>query len=252
MNYYTILQRIKIKLFGWDFFVSYRRSDSYGYMKALEIILKKNKILCFIDESEIIAGEVLPDRIHNGLLRSKKMIFIASPEAVKFIGKIEKDWIDEEINNFSKKIITININDSLSNFCNAKISIKDTVYIVESLEALSQSSPSDEVIKAIIKEIRNNSVNKTANLMLGILLICFLIGGYGYYKNAFESNQNRKKIFLSTLTDFIGKAKTFKSNGFPRYGDSLRKSVIQLNDYDQFKNDDSVKIKLRTLDRLSK
>ena len=88
--------------------------------------------------------------------------------------------------------------------------------------------------------------------MLVIVMIGLLLGGYGYYNNASESNQSRKKIFLSTLTDFIEKAKTFKSNGFPHYGDSLQKSLIQLNDYNEFKNDDSVKIKLRTLDKLSK
>jgi hypothetical protein len=252
MKNYNILQRIKVKLLGWDFFISYRRSDSYGYMKALDLKLREANISCFIDESEIIAGEALPVRIQNGLLNSKKMIFIASPQAVTFKDKDKKDWIEEEINSFSKKIITINVNDSLSNFQNNKLNNKDTVYISESIKALFQSLPSEDVIQAIIKEIRYNTINRQANLILTILFSFCLLGVYGYYHNASESNQNRRKILLSTLTGYIEKGKTFKSNGFPHYSDSLYKSVKNLTDYDEFKNDESVKIKLMVLDKLTK
>lgn len=260
MNNYSFFDRLKIKLFGWDYFISYRRADAYGYMKSLESSLFSKGIYCFVDESEILPGNALPREIKTGLRRSRKMILIASPQAAEPLNIRNTDWIDEEITTFSKNIIAININESLAKFKNPKISNNDSfVYIPETLENLRGSKPSHEVIEDIVRERNFNSVNK--NMTFGgvvILILLISVGVFIYISYNKEQVANKEverrkeRELIRKIDDAIAKALVFKSIGFPHYIDSLQNNIHLSADYQSFKDRDSIQFKMKKLSALAK
>ncbi|MEA5428272.1 toll/interleukin-1 receptor domain-containing protein [Arcicella lustrica] len=253
MNNYSFFDRLKIKLFGWDYFISYRRADAYGYMKSLESSLYSRGIYCFVDESEILPGNALPREIKTGLKRSRKMILIASPQAAEPLSIRNTDWIDEEITTFSKNIIAININESLAKFKNPKISKNDSfVYIPETLENLRGSKPSNVVIEDIVRERNFNSVNKnmtTLGLVICMMLTIISIVGWNLYN---DEQISKEKVLIREINDAISKAEVFKNIGFPHYIDSLQNNIHLRADYQSFKNTDSVQFKMKKLSALAK
>ncbi|MET3127644.1 hypothetical protein ABID42_002762 [Arcicella rosea] len=253
MNNYSFFDRLKIKLFGWDYFISYRRADAYGYMKSLESSLYSRGIYCFVDESEILPGNALPKEIKTGLKRSRKMILIASPQAAEPLSIRNTDWIDEEITTFSKNILVININESLAKFKNPKISNNYSfVYIPETLENLRGSKPSNAVIEDIVKERNFNSVNKNMAI-LGVAICIGLIFGVWYvYINYQDKEASKEKVLIREINDAISKAEVFKKIGFPHYIDSLQKKIQLSADYLNFKDRDSVQFKMKRLSTLAK
>ena len=88
-----MLDLIWRKLFGYDVFISYARSDSTIYARALRDRLKK-KYKVFLDEEEISAGQFLNKRINRALEQSSVLIPVISENAA------QSEYVDFEINKF--------------------------------------------------------------------------------------------------------------------------------------------------------
>jgi hypothetical protein len=92
-------QRLRVWLFGYDIFISYKRADAQGYAAALEDSLKARDLTCFRDYREISPSEDFPARIEKALKRSQMLLVIGSPRAANPDDGI---WVRREIETYLK------------------------------------------------------------------------------------------------------------------------------------------------------
>ncbi|MCA9701279.1 MAG: toll/interleukin-1 receptor domain-containing protein, partial [Myxococcales bacterium] len=87
---FSIWERVKLRLFGFDAFISYTHADGLAYAMALENRLIERGYVVFRDAHEIQAGARLWDTIMAALRRSRMLIVVDSPAA------IESTWVQDE------------------------------------------------------------------------------------------------------------------------------------------------------------
>ena len=175
----SIYERIVENLFGYDFFISYRRSDSINYVIELESMLNEKNISCFVDTKNVRFGEELPQSIKKGLKKSKKMLLIASPEAFEpnERDKGKKDWVRIEITEFSNRIIPINIDNNFEKFKLEieKLNKTDVVFIKEDLPNLKNFSPSQNVVENILKNHTHEKISVKSSRWLIAIIVFFMV-----------------------------------------------------------------------------
>lgn len=81
------------KAFGYDAFISYSRKDALQYAKKLESKLSLN-LICYRDEGDASGGRPLSEIIQNGVLRSRAIIVVITPEACA------SPWVFDELTAF--------------------------------------------------------------------------------------------------------------------------------------------------------
>ena len=84
------------RLVGYDFFISYRRSDASPYAASLAKALAAADFRCFLDDADATPGQPLTPRLVRALKHSKVLIVIVSPE----VGT--STWVRQEVEIFSK------------------------------------------------------------------------------------------------------------------------------------------------------
>jgi WD40 repeat protein len=90
----TLRTRILSALFGFDFFISYRRDESSSYAEALYRELSRQKFICYLDREEIVGGVPLSATLLKALRRSRYLVPILTP------GAVESEWMKVEIRSF--------------------------------------------------------------------------------------------------------------------------------------------------------
>ncbi|PZM08078.1 TIR domain-containing protein [Rhizobium tubonense] len=172
-------------IFGYDFFISYRRSDATGYASALASELKKADFRCFLDDESAVAGDILKERLLAALRRSRKLIVIASPELAK------STWVPVEVEAFlgtGRDIISINIQNGLdiaaaSNSGYAPLLSR--LWIDELPAKGPKDLPSDHVIGNLIKNFADRRANRTLRMVLGFIgALILALAAFSYWQRA--------------------------------------------------------------------
>lgn len=74
----------------WDCFISYFSGDD-SFVSKLTNDLKARDVVVWRDETEILVGDSITDRIEEGLTKSYCFIIVITPEA------LERPWVQEEL-----------------------------------------------------------------------------------------------------------------------------------------------------------
>src|SRR5262245_7053594 len=67
------------RIFGYDIFISYARSDASRYAAALKRDLEQRGFRCFLDKVDFPAGSELRAGLERDLARSQAAVVVASP-----------------------------------------------------------------------------------------------------------------------------------------------------------------------------
>src|ERR1700742_4551643 len=78
-------------LVGYDFFISYRRSDATPYAAALFRALREADFRCFLDDNDATPGQPLTDKLVSALQRSQVLLIVASPDLPL------STWVPQEV-----------------------------------------------------------------------------------------------------------------------------------------------------------
>src|SRR4051812_3362622 len=139
-------------LFGYDFFISYKRGPavdgSSEYAKQLKSRLSQADFQCFLDDDDAPVGESLNPTIQRGLRRSRAMIVLCTPPA------FASQWVSKEVQTFAKKKRHSFIAISFGNFLDASRRDGHSLASIVAGESIWLSEdgsevPSDQIIGGI-------------------------------------------------------------------------------------------------------
>ena len=195
--------RIFDKLFGRDFFISYRWSDGRDYAVALAERLKAERFDCFLDSDGFIKGDNYERIGRRELQKTSRLVLVGSPEVH------QSDAVARELQMFGAKegrIITIEFGDSLSaeRYPDSKVVPHlpaKTIGQKEPAQALD-APPSEEVIAELLRTFsgettavrRLRAIQVTTLLLLTLVLLAATAALLAY-------RQYRLNLDASALAD---------------------------------------------------
>jgi len=164
-------------LVGYDFFISYRRSDATPNASALFEALKLADFRCFLDDNDATPGKPLTEKLQWSLKRSKLLLIIASPDLPL------STWVPKEIEIFLKTerdIILISVRGGMagalaSNTLGPLLN-KDVLWIDDQSAVGPDDSPSAHVIGSVQKNFTHRKANRNLRLIAGVVTL--LIAGF--------------------------------------------------------------------------
>ncbi len=177
-------------------FISYSRADVL-FAKELANALNQKKYKIFIDQSDIEAGDIFPQRILNGIQNSDGVISLISQTSVT------SEWckLENFYAHFLKKIIipikltsnAVNDNSPLNHFQ------KDINYTI-----VNQNEDVESVVFRIEKKLKSvarhryNRIIKSVLILTGIAAIIAFTIVFGVTKiNTFNYNQSKNELVKS-------------------------------------------------------
>lgn len=172
------LKRIWMFLFGYDIFLSYRRSEAGSYAEALVKALEEHGLVCFIDREETVGGVVLAPALTTALRRSRMLVAVLTP------GVPRSDWIVKEIEAFLDKknrLLPISVGRLLSSEAASEPllgKLRELSWVDETAGAVVVGEPSSSTVAEIVKSFRWRRVRSRARLLILALLGAVLIGGW--------------------------------------------------------------------------
>lgn len=169
------------RVYGYDFFISYARSDASGYAFALDKSLTRRGFYCFYDRRENPPGEKL--WLQKALKKSSALILVGSPAS------LESQFVLQEVEGFAplrRRIVPIDVGQTISKMApthSIKAYLKgDVVWASESLDHLL-SGPSSEVLEDLESSFtyRRESAKRLRFLtQMSVLLFMLLIAAIGF------------------------------------------------------------------------
>ena len=87
----NVMTRLVDRVFGYDFFLSYSRSDGMHLPQRLKERLEPAGFRVFLDQSEYVAGTDLRRETRRQVLKSRKIVVIGRP------GAFRSEWVKREI-----------------------------------------------------------------------------------------------------------------------------------------------------------
>lgn len=153
-------------LYGFDFFISYAHEDGQEYAHMLHKDLTSAGFRCFLDSSELQAGERLTGSLTRTLRRSQVLLVLHSPAADR------SDWVAQEVTLFEqtrRRIIAVDLqgpalDDGGTNLSALQRALKDRIYIPES----DPSEPSEETLRQVRRSFAGV---RTQSRRIGILSV---------------------------------------------------------------------------------
>ncbi len=187
-------------LVGYDFFISYRRSDASPYANTLFTLLRNADFRCFLDDNDAAPGTPLTARLLWALKRSRKLIILASPDLV------HSEWVPRELEIFAAKprdIIPVNIAGGLTAVLAdpryTLLSRRGMLWIDEIPEIGPGGTPSDSVVYGVQKGFGQQRANRNLRLLAGLVALCLAIfAGVAYVQRG--EAQQQLKVALSQAT----------------------------------------------------
>jgi hypothetical protein len=165
-------------LFGYDFFISYKRGrspdGSSEYATQLKLRLEKADFQCFLDDDDAPVGESLSPAIERGLRRSRAMIVLCTPLA------FTSSWVTKEVQSFSMKRQRAIIPVSFANFFEssqrgdsslASLIPGQRVWLSED----SVETPSDHIIGGIQARFNYRRANALRTWFLAAVTVVLLM-----------------------------------------------------------------------------
>jgi hypothetical protein len=190
------LQFNRSTLTGYDFFISYRRSDAAPYASRLDKQLREADFRCFLDDNEASAGEPLTERIRAGLRKSKVLILLASP------GVCASKWVAEELEIFAKTgrdIIPVGLGggpvDLSSDARFAILWQRDLLRLEEEHGETPHSEPSARVLGEIQKNFKHRRANRNLRVIFAVVGPLLLgATGFSYWQKTVADSQRSAAV----------------------------------------------------------
>jgi WD40 repeat protein len=184
------LVELPATLLGFDFFISYARSDAWEYARVLESQLNGLKYSCFLDEKDMPPGQRLLPTAEKALRRSRVLLLLATPRA------FQSDYVYQEVVLFGAKRTSIVVN--LGNSVQAtpkdnrlRALLGDTVWLDDGSDSVPDA-PSRQTIETIARGFK--FTRRHTKIILGGLVAAFVLLGlvsYGVYANHLRSIQRQ-------------------------------------------------------------
>lgn len=156
-------------LAGYDFFISYVRSEASEFARNLELELRQKDYTCFFDQSEITAGEEFEQRIQKALNRSKVLLLVVSNQVS------ERPYVRFEVETFLNKrkpvCVPISFDGSASDL--PWPTLRQINWIEASSKELTKGHPAKATLDAILN--RANFIKRVWYVRsMVIAIICLL------------------------------------------------------------------------------
>lgn len=198
-----MIRRIIDFLFGYDIFISYKHEDSDTYTHGLSKEFIKHDYRVFVDKSETIAGDQLTTTLKSSLKKSRSLVVIGTPAALK------SNYVKLEIVEFLKlnrPVILIDIAGALMDANALKAAwpgTEDLIRVPEKRINHQQGTPSADVIQAIENTFhftKRNKIRRRTVWTVGSLILLLAISISLLLFNLNKSMlQNQKTQVLAEL-----------------------------------------------------
>jgi hypothetical protein len=194
-------------LFGYDFFLSYRRADAAAFAQSLAEALQARGFVCFLDREETVGGTVLTPAIERALKRSRALV------AILTAGVLDSDWVKREIERFLRKgnrLIPINVDEFL-----ARPDVDGTPFAalrdVSFINADNGTIAAGVVPTTVPEEIRKNYDRRrvrTLAVWLGTSLVAAFAIGAAYVGNGYLEDRRQRDIAYSDASAVVADTRT--------------------------------------------
>lgn len=208
----SLLASMVDRLFGYDFFIAYARSDASAYAAGLFEELKNRGFKVFLDKEEFDAGDSLKAATQQMLQKTAYLVLIGSPAS------LNSKYVYEEVEVGNKEkcnIIPIDIGQTLKEADPAtglRSLLGDRIWVDEN--GRIEDGPSDAVVGSILQKFQ--SVRQETKRRWGlyiIIAILILLCGIAYFfklqadQSAQEATQRaqeamnvaKRRLALATL-----------------------------------------------------
>jgi WD40 repeat protein len=168
------VNELRTRWLGYDVFISYTHRDAKGYAEALQRRLGEEEgLVCFRDATELVAGDMLDERIQRALAKSRMLVALGTP------GAKDSDYMVKEIKAFDSKRPMIGVSFEGSMPLDLWPTLRERIRLEESLGALGLGRPSDATIEGIQNAVRFLRRRTLAWIMISLFvaLIVLLAGG---------------------------------------------------------------------------
>lgn len=191
MNFFNRLKRL---LFGYDFFISYARSDCSVYTGNLANKLINAGYSCYIDQWGSSPGKTLPNNLKTKLKNSSVLIVLGSDAAIL------SDAIHQEIELFlSTKRVIIPVNFGNIHRAEWFENIEGIALTNEPEEAIKNHAPSEALLSRAVTSFTYTKQAKRIqrSIIAALLLISVSIIGFLIISNSLKNEIEASNLQLS-------------------------------------------------------
>ena len=207
------LSRIVDWMFGYDFFITYVRSDGERYPAELATRLLEAGFRVFLDTEEYELGDDLTVETARRIKMSQYLIVVAGKRT------LESKWVAEEIEAFKANgrvpIIVVRKNTPLDMVVDGKLIKDEWLRVTETQE----NQPSEVVLAALKRSFlrrRQDSKRKRALLLVAGLGLFLVTGSIFWYWQA----ENERKLQQARAADSLATRAQLALDNL-RYEDSV-------------------------------
>lgn len=189
---------IAAAVFGYDYFISYAHRDGASYATALADTLTELNYSCFIDHSELPAGEALTPSLKRALRKSKALILIATEEAGR------SSYVRLEVDTFlgySRRIIPITVDGVAAD---AWPQLTSLVYLPEDTQSHATGKPSDAVLKGVRTVFRFDRRAVVVRRIAAALVSIFFALSVGLAWQGWRAQVQARRVREATIVSGAG------------------------------------------------
>jgi WD40 repeat protein len=190
---------------GYDAFISYAREDAAAYARALQSGLGGAGLVTFVDYQAIPPGEALRRTIGRGVRRSRLLIVVATPAAMR------SPWVALEVAEGlrrGRKVVVINVGGAY--VAGTWQLDPDLVWVDETSAALTAGQPSTGIVEEILKRVahtrRQTVVVRTLVASTVVLIGLLALAGWNWRRAVIERETAlaQKLVALSNTESLAG------------------------------------------------
>jgi len=161
---------LRARWLGYDIFISYTHRDAKGYAEDLQHRLEDEEgFVCFRDATELVAGEMLDERIERALAKSRMLVALGTP------GSRDSDYMVKEIETFESERPMIGVDFEGSIPLDLWPVLRERIRLPESLAALGSGRPSDATIEGIRKAVRFRRRRTLAQIIISLFVVLVVL-----------------------------------------------------------------------------
>lgn len=192
---------------GYDAFISYAREDAAAYARALQAGLAAAGLVTFVDYQAIPPGEALRRTISRGLRRSRLLVVVATPAAMR------SPWVALEVaeaRRHGRKVVVVNVGGAY--VAGAWQLDPDLVWVDETHDAQAAGQPSSGIVEEILKRLahtrRQTVVLRTLAAAIAVLVALLALVAWNWRQAVVERETAlaQKLVALSNAESLIGPA----------------------------------------------
>ena len=171
-----LMTRLVDRVFGYDFFLSYSRSDGMHLPQRLKERLEQAGFRVFLDQTEYVAGADLRRETRRQVLKSRKIVIIGRP------GAFRSEWVRREIEvaeNSDTIPVVLNLNGALeAAAADASLAVTvrkyDWLRLVETLDD-PDGEPSDRIVAELVRSFHHTRQETRRQRFFGAAALVLLI-----------------------------------------------------------------------------